>query len=88
MLTMSLLVLIVKTVYKSAANSWQMYELLVFFSLASTKKQPHTLQRSLTFVMCAPSKATPIIHKKTHVQFGVKKKGWLVLNIIYMLSHV
>ena len=39
------------------------YELLVFFSLASTKKRPHTLQRSLTSVMwCSIPKATPIIH--------------------------
>ena len=34
-----------------AANSWQRYELLFLVSLASTKNRPHTLQRSLTFVV-------------------------------------
>ena len=52
MLIMSLLVLIAKTVCVDgwASNYWHMYELLVFFSLASTKKQLPTVQRSLTLI--------------------------------------
>ena len=46
---MSLPVLIAKTECKSFANSLHLYELLIFFSLASVKKRPHTLHLRFTF---------------------------------------
>ena len=77
-------VLIRNLVCKSSANCLQLYVFLVFLSLTSTKKRPHTLHRSSTFFACIS--ILKYCHKNSRLILGLKKSRLFMRDIVVSVA--